>query len=390
MRLFLIFCFIVLLHPHRSAAQSVPVPPSKTERVGKLGERLEAEKAEKEKLEAKAKDIEVDLGSTREKLIDIGRSVQINEKELQELEIRIQELADNKVKITQDLQDDQKSISRLLLALQRIRRVPPQALLARPGAPLATAQSAMVMKDIIPALNNQAAALKFKIQELNTVTADLKAKQQTARDKSEDLKQEQTKLASLLKKREELYSSTQSDLKERQQEVQRISAQADNLKDLVDKLEDNKKRAETRKAVRQAVLTVPEIVMPNSGQARLPISGIIRTRYNQPDNFGAPSQGIEIEGRGGALVVAPMGGIVRFAGFFKNYGQIVILEHKKGYHSLVAGLEKIDTVVGQNISAGEPLGTLHQAGSDKKPLLYYELRKGGRPINPSEKFADLG
>lgn len=372
-------------------AESIPIPPSKKARMGELNSRLESEKEKKDTLQKKADELSGDLEQTRKKLIDIGRSVQKNEKELQALEIRMGELEKEKVQIAEDLEEDQKSISRLLLALQRIRRVPPQALLAKPGAPLETAQSAMVMKDIIPTLNNQAAELKFKIQNLNEITEDLKIKQEKAQAQAQSLKAEQTKLASLVKKREKLYASTQTDLKSRQAEVKRISAQANNLKDLVDRLEDNKKRARTRNAVRKAVLTVPEIAVPDSGQARLPISGIIRTRYNQPDNFGAPSQGIEIEGRNGALVVAPMGGTVRFAGFFKNYGEIVILEHKKGYHSLVAGLGKIDTVVGQNVSAGEPLGTLHNSSSaSKKPLLYYELRQGGRPINPSAKFADLG
>src|SRR5262249_39069692 len=127
------------------------------------------------------------------------------------------------------------------------------------------------------------------------------------------------------------------------------------------------------------------------GQPRLPVSGIIRTRYDEPDSFGAPSKGITIESRTGALVVAPMGGVVRFAGHFRNYGTIVIIEHQKGYHSLIAGLEKIDTVVGQSVSAGEALGRLHAASSPgEKPALYYELRLNGRPVNPAEKFADLG
>jgi septal ring factor EnvC (AmiA/AmiB activator) len=68
---------------------------------------------------------------------------------------------------------------------------------------------------------------------------------------------------------------------------------------------------------------------------------------------------------------------------------MVIIEHGKNYHSLVAGLSKIDTVIGQSVMAGEPIGSLGSARSGR-PALYYELRQNGKPINPSRVFADLG
>jgi septal ring factor EnvC (AmiA/AmiB activator) len=81
---------------------------------------------------------------------------------------------------------------------------------------------------------------------------------------------------------------------------------------------------------------------------------------------------------------------VRYTGPFKNYGQLVIIEHQKGYHSLVAGLDRIDTVVGQSVSAGEPVGILGPAPDGGKPSVYYELRHKGQPVNPARFFAELG
>ena len=115
----------------------------------------------------------------------------------------------------------------------------------------------------------------------------------------------------------------------------------------------------------------------------------MRIRYGQQDEIGATSQGIRIEARSGAMVVAPMGGIVRYAGPFKSYGNIVLLEHKNNYHSLIAGLGRIDTVVGQSVDSGEPVGNLGTQAGDR-PVLYYELRLNGEPINPARKFSDLG
>ena len=100
--------------------------------------------------------------------------------------------------------------------------------------------------------------------------------------------------------------------------------------------------------------------------------------------------GVVIESRPRSTVVAPMSGKILYANKFKNYGKLIIIEHKDGYHSLVAGLGKIDTVVGQVVIAGEPLGTLSVTSTQGgRPTLYYELRKNGKSVNPSKKLIGL-
>ena len=75
-----------------------------------------------------------------------------------------------------------------------------------------------------------------------------------------------------------------------------------------------------------------------------------------------------------------MGGVVRYIGSFKQYQNLIIIEHKGEYHSLIAGLDQINVSLGQSVIAGEPLGiTRSQSASS---ILYYELRHKGRPINP--------
>ena len=367
-------------------AEVPPVPPSKKQRLN-LDEKLKIQEQQKNKLENKVKEIEQELGGTKQRLIDVGSSIRNNEEILEDLETRIAELEKEQLSLEQTLKNDRQSIARLILALERIRRVPPEALIAKPELPLKTAQSAMLMQDIMPAIHKQAATLRINLTNLENISKDLKAKRDKALITSETLKAEHTDLSLLVDKREQLFASTHQDLEEQKQNVKRISAQAQNLQDLVRKLENEKSRSIT---TRKATLKQPEIALPSPGQAQLPVSGVIRVSYDELDAFGAPSKGLSIEARDGALVIAPMGGVVRFAGSFKNYGNMIILEHKNGYHSLIAGLQKIDTVVGQSVSAGEPLGLLHKGDSGRKPVLYYELRLKGEAVNPAHKFADLG
>lgn len=389
----LLILFLFLIFVPFVGAQTPPVPESKIKALGELEARAQEQEKKQKILETQARTIETALGSTRKQLLKAAHSIQKNEKTLQTLEGKIEDLEKQQSTIQKKLTEDRTSISRLILALERIRRVPPEAMLARPEAPLKTAQSAMLMRDILPALNRQAEALRKNLVDLQEISDDLLKKRQTALKASDALKKEHATLSALVTKREQLYASTQQDLKKRQEAARRISLEARNLQDLVQKLNEEKQRVAARAQSKQAILKTKKVkseITPRLGQPQLPVSGIVRIAYNQPDNFGAPSKGLTIEGRAGALIVAPMGGTVRFSGHFKNYGNMIILEHEKGFHSLIAGFEKIDTVVGQTISAGEPLGLLNNNSTGQKPTLYYELRQDGKPVNPSIKFADLG
>jgi murein hydrolase activator len=103
-------------------------------------------------------------------------------------------------------------------------------------------------------------------------------------------------------------------------------------------------------------------------------------RFGEADEVGVTNKGLIFETREGAQVVAPFDGRVLFAGPFRGYGQILIIEHGDGYHSLLAGLDRVEGTVGQWLVAGEPVGTMPTG--EKKPHLYLELRHDGQPINP--------
>lgn len=392
MQFFLFFAVLLFFVP--VYAQGVPVPPNKEEALGSIDERLKQYKSEEKKLQENAAKLEEELESTQEQSVEIAKSIQDNETALQRLEEQIVLLEKQQSEMQADLKEDRKAITKLITALERIRRVPPEAMIARPDAPIDTARSAMLMRDILPTLHRQSQELKAKLEELAMLDQDLKQKREETLQRSHDLKLEQDNLDALIDKRKALFAQTNSDLKDRQEKVATISLQAKTLSDLVKKLEDERTRnqeemkaAAAKQPAKAAARPTP---LPKPGQAQLPLQGIIRVGYHEKDSFGAASEGITIEGRSGALIVAPMGGVIRFAGYFKNYGNMVILEHKNGYHSLIAGLEKIDTVVDQSISAGEPLGTLYKSSSGNAPTLYYELRYNGKAVNPAEKFGNLG
>ena len=110
-------------------------------------------------------------------------------------------------------------------------------------------------------------------------------------------------------------------------------------------------------------------------------------RYGESSNFGNTVRGIRLETRSEAQVVTPFDGKVVFAGPFRTYGQVLIIEHRGGYHTILAGLGLVDVVVGQWLLAGEPVG-LMATPKVAKPILYVELRRDGQPINPLPWITD--
>ena len=116
------------------------------------------------------------------------------------------------------------------------------------------------------------------------------------------------------------------------------------------------------------------------GKMMFPAKGQVVERFGQPNEVGVINKGLSIATRKSAQIIAPYDGQVAFAGPFRGYGLLLIIEHSEGYHTLLAGMARIDANVGQRLTAGEPVGMM---GDDEaKPALYIELRRQGQPINP--------
>lgn len=372
---------------------------SEKESLAGLQTRLEQEKSRASALDAKADNAKKELESSRKALVSSAAKVRDAEQRLGDIEDRISALQNEQADIETRMEKDRGSVAALILALERLHRAPPEALMLRPGAPINAARSAMLMQDILPPLRKHAQSLKKDLARLEILKKDLDREHEKAKAESLDLKNQHAEMAALLSDREKLYKNVQHEQAGQKQTLRRISAQAQSLRDLIEKLAENQKKQQEEQQERDrqeqvAAATLlrraPDAPLPAAGRAILPVSGIVRIRYGEADSLGAKSKGVSIDGISGGVIVAPMGGIVRYAGPFRSFGNIIILEHQKGLHSLIAGLGKIDTVEGREVTAGEPVGTLPGAAQGKRPTLYYELRQGGKPVDPARKFADLG
>lgn len=369
----LLFC------PINALAQGSPRPdhhPLKEAESALIREREQAKQLTREMGTIKGS-----LEDIRKKALKITKQVKQSEGALLILEKEIVRKENEKTAIKERLLKDKKSLSELTLALARLERLPPEAVLMKPGAPLETAQSSLILQSTLPRIYGRADSLKADLERLSAIVEGLEKNKQRALRKSAQLKEEQAELQNLLAEREKLYAKTEQNMVKTKAEIAFISKRAENLKDLVTKL-DRYEQGKTQPAVAKQPVPKNPKNLPKLTGAQMPISGVIKTRFGDSDNIGAQSQGIHITGRGGGVVTAPLSGTVRFAGPFRNYGEMVIIEHENGYHSLLAGLGRIDTVEGRGVKTGEAVGILPAAGDGGAPNMYYELRYKGKPVNP--------
>jgi septal ring factor EnvC (AmiA/AmiB activator) len=386
---------------------------------------LDASQQQQQTLAQQSAALAAELEQLRGQQIAAAHSAQAHEAALSRLESQRAGLTlDVKAKTT-ELQKRRSEQAAMLAALVNLARRPPVGLALADGTPIDLLRGGILMGAAVPPLVERAQRLGIELQALSDLQDQLRGAEAQHRIEADALGKEQVRLAALAGQKAALQQRASLGAAESAQQVQRLAAQAGDLKDLIDRAEAAERAREAREAEAQrqreaaaarlaaaaaaaaapsghasgnaagpehpAVATAPALADPARpatirpfaqamGRMLLPTSGDIVVSFGAASGAGDSAKGITFETRPGAEVVAPFDGRVVFAGAFKGYGQILIIGHGDGYHSLVAGLDRIDSTVGQWLVAGEPIGRM--PAGEAKPRLYLELRHDGQPINP--------
>lgn len=369
------------------AAKEVPVPARKTDALKGLQLHMDTQKQNKAQMETQLRDTEKSLTDTQQKLRIISAEIQSHEKDLLKIEKNISSLTAQRQQLNDNIDEERYKMADFILARQRLDRMPTELLVLRPASPIETAQTALLLQGSLPVIQDNINGYSSDLKKLERVEDELITSKQVEKSLHKDLLSKKDEIRVLIRTKEKQYEQIESDIKITSVSLDRMAKESQNLEELLKKLSAQEKK---RKANRPKGTKMATVAMPTLGQPQPPIQGLILTGFNKKNNIGATSQGITIEGRSGGLVVAPMGGVVKFASYFKNYGQLVLISHKGEYFSLIAGMEDISTKAGRAIKAGEPIGTLPVRSSrEVNPTLYYELRLKGKPIDPGRKLSAL-
>jgi len=421
---------LALILPVLLAAPALAQDEAPGQALKRVEQELQADQQRQRQLDRQSEAIRKELTELRNRLVGLAEQARAQEAELEELEGTLAALEEEERGQAAKLDAERQQIARLLAALQRLSRVPPEVVIATPEGPVDTLRSALLLRDTVPALRQRADALASALHRLADLRERLVGQRTRTLAARETLTHREAEIAALAARREELSRQTEEERRTVAQHMTRLAGQAGDLRQLMERVEAERRataeaaarreaerldaerklaqeealrrQAEQKEAERKAkaeakaskvappaevvaVQRAPDAPILNGG-LRLPAGGKVATRYGERDRDGSASRGIIISARPGTPIVAPYAGSVMFAGPFRGYGQILIVEHSNGYHSLIAGLGRIDTSVGKHVATGEPVG-LMPSSADGNPELYFELRRHGQPINPHRGFS---
>lgn len=326
------------------------------------------------------------VADLRARLVAVARAVQDAETALTALERDLAALGKRAAVLKDGLARDQRAHAATLAALLRLARNPPETLAARHDDAARAARAAMLLKHYQTALAGRAAALRRRLAELRFVRAGMAARRDAVARTSARLAVDRTRLTVMLAKGASLQRRTDRDQRIAMARLKVLAGSARNLRELLDGVERNARREPVSLPAvpRGPLLSKPKGMRSFAaahGKVIVPVRGSVISDYDDKTKTGTFDKGVVFETRADAQVVAPFDGRVVYAGPFRSYGLILIIDHGGGYHTLLAGLARVDIVVNQWLLGGEPVGAMSSTQS-KSTRLYLEIRRRGHPINP--------
>ncbi len=337
--------------------------------------------------------------------------------EIEAIVARLDPLKQQENTIRRSLAERRGVLAEVLGALQRMGLNPPPAILVEPEDALASVRSAILLGAVVPGLRGETDKLVADLGALASVSNEIEAERAKLAAAASGQATEKRRLEMLIGEKQRLAIENEASLREEQRRAEQLAARAGSLKELIaglekdaskaDALAEKERRAAEAKAARNielAALPVPEAnrlagAIPFSTlkqQIALPVGGRIERRFGSNDGNGAVMLGDMVATQSGAIVTAPADGSVLYAGPFRSYGQLLILNAGDGYHVVLAGMDRINVTQGQSVLAGEPVGAMGETRvasiaaleQDSGPELYVEFRKDGRPVDPAPWWAD--
>lgn len=392
-------------------------------------------------LETESEQLGHDIGTVRAQIISAAAAVQDQERKASDAETEIDAIDHRYAERQAAFERHSAGLQSTLAALALLARSPPESLIARPAEWGDTVRGMRLLDNIIPELKTRAdtaaadAAMLAKLREARLL------RQIELEAAKIELGAERKRLQGLLERKSSMQAALVAERRHLSAEIAALAAEAADVRDLIDRLSMARIEEKARRANQAAALAAKAALeaaaagslraderLANIAHAEEPVSstvvagtalspgdgagiaspeiaprlaavpaaplrrplisslpypahGDIVSRFGDPKEDGQPCLGLSIATRGSAQVVATRDGQIVFAGQFRGYGQLLIIEHDDGYHTLLSGFSHIDSVIGQGVLAGEPVGVMG-TGAESPTILYVEIRLKRQPIDP--------
>ena len=404
----------VLASPSIVAAVNPTDADAAEVRLRELTSGIERAREEQRRLEAETGALAEELDDVQAQAAAAAAAVEAGAAEVATLERHLRQLTQRETALAAALGDRRTQIAETLMALQRLARLPPAAALVHPAPPADLLKAGILLGSAVDEVERRAQSLRQDLRDLDEARGAIENRRRVLDAAVAQLRQENVWLDRLIATKSGLQAQLASRAWDAAERERRLAGKAHDAEVLVSRL---RREQHVRQALATAIARHPpprpslrpepnissQLQVPPEperqvqadrprgsrrgagdpavGGTAYPADGRIVVRFGQSGEGTGASNGMTWETASGAKVMAPAAGTVAFAGPFRGYGLLLIVEHLDGYHTLLAGLERIDVGIGQDVRRGDLLGAMGH-GRTGTLSLYMELRKDGRPVNP--------
>ncbi len=444
------------LAPYQGAAQTEQTleKDNAAQSLEQASQSLAATQSRAQALEARRKSLGKEIAQINRQIIEKASRVQDSELRLTELERSLSERETRRKGFEAEFGREAKKLSAILVSLQRMGANPPPAIITHRRDALSMVRSALMLSKIFPEYRDQAVALRKKLETLDEAIVAERSERDKVKAERDSLDADRAGLEKLMETKQVAMADTDKEL-EGVRELAKVEAkQVTDTRELVRKLdaeiadkttlgayETELALSATKPALDGASGTAPpqapeataSLPVPQTGEPvpaepnlgkplsadvafldpgrikpampfgdakgrlPMPVSGDRVLTFGQQTRSGSKSKGVAFATREEAQITSPCDGWVVYAGEFRSYDQVLIINAGGGYHLLLAGMAQINVQVGQFVLSGEPVGKMGKArvaagkdGSPARPIFYLELRSKERPINPDPWWGPSG
>lgn len=361
--------------------------------------------------------LEQTTATLREKVIESAARRRQFEDNIAAGSKRLAGLETRQTALRASLHERRALLAEVLAALQRMGRNPPPALLVTPDDALSSVRSAILLGAVVPGMRHQTEILVGDLEKLGALKREIVAEREKLTADMTNRLEEERRMDLLIARNLALSAESAEALALERRKAEELATRANSMDELISTLEreiasvrqaaeaerqasaarerlseaERKKQEELALANPDENRIAPAVAFSSlKSQLRLPVSGDVLRRFGDDDGTGHPARGITVATDPGALVTAPADGHVVFAGQFRSYGQMIILNTGDGYHLLLTGMDAVKTAPGKFVLAGEPLANMGEkrvasatalALETDRPTLYIEFRKDGKPVD---------
>jgi len=363
-------------------------------------------------------DLEKSTESIRQALIDSAARRKALEKQILESEKKLADLGVKEDGIRRSLHERRGLLAEVLAALQRMGRNPPPALLVTPDDALASVRSAILLGAVVPGIRKETDKLAADLANLAALQTASAAEKASLTATMTDGIEEERRMDLLLAENDKLSRSNAAELAAERRHSEELAGKATSLEGLVASMESEiasvrdaaaaARQAEENRRLMTDEQRAQAKALADSGvpdknriapaypfgelkaKLEVPVAGDILRQFGDADGTGHEAMGMTVATNPETVVTAPADGLVVFAGAFRSYGQMIILDVGDGYHLVLSGMDTINTRQGKFVFSGEPLAVMGAkrvasatalALETDRPTLYIEFRKDGRPVD---------